>query len=244
MTQVAAIVVTRQPQPPLDWFATISTVLIVVMFLWPPQFHYHFAAFLAPFLALTLALPVSRLLGGARRTAAWPSPGRARPGRRRPARLAWPSPPWRRWRSWWWRRFQFRFESAIPRVIGPIPATIDRAGAARRLRADRPGVGHAGRQQVRLHRPELPADGGQPRHHAGAVGRPEAADGSGERAGGERVRGTRRSATPSTSSSPPPTPGGSRGARQLEAYFASHFTQLYESPRRLILYVRKDLRAG
>ena len=32
------------------------------MFLWPPQFHYHFAEFLARFMALTIALPVSRLL--------------------------------------------------------------------------------------------------------------------------------------------------------------------------------------
>jgi hypothetical protein len=32
------------------------------MFLWPSQFHYHFAAFLAPFLGLAIALPFARLL--------------------------------------------------------------------------------------------------------------------------------------------------------------------------------------
>jgi hypothetical protein len=31
---------------------------------------------------------------------------------------------------------------------------------------------------------------------------------------------------------------------QLDSYFASHFSQIYQSPRRLILYVRKGLRAG
>src|SRR5262249_60726577 len=58
----AAVAPTPGPPPTLDWFATVSAVLIVAMFLWPPQFHYHFAQFLAPFMALALALPVSRLL--------------------------------------------------------------------------------------------------------------------------------------------------------------------------------------
>ncbi len=31
---------------------------------------------------------------------------------------------------------------------------------------------------------------------------------------------------------------------QLEAYFASHFHQVYRSPRKLVLYVRSGLRAG
>jgi hypothetical protein len=46
----------------LDWFALATTVIIVANFLWPDQFHYHFSAFLAPFLALAIALPVARLL--------------------------------------------------------------------------------------------------------------------------------------------------------------------------------------
>jgi alpha-1,2-mannosyltransferase len=44
---------------PLGWFALASTWLVVAMFLWPSQFHYHFAAFLAPFLSLAVALPLT-----------------------------------------------------------------------------------------------------------------------------------------------------------------------------------------
>ena len=47
--------------PALDLFAVGSGGLIVLAFLWSDQFHYHFAAFLAPFLALSIALPVSAL---------------------------------------------------------------------------------------------------------------------------------------------------------------------------------------
>jgi hypothetical protein len=46
---------------PLEWFALASTWLVVAMFLWPSQFYYHFAAFLTPFLALAIALPLARL---------------------------------------------------------------------------------------------------------------------------------------------------------------------------------------
>jgi alpha-1,2-mannosyltransferase len=67
VTRVAPVLVTRRPQPTLDLFATVTAVLVVLMFLWPPQFHYHFAAFLAPWIALTIALPVSRIPGGAPR---------------------------------------------------------------------------------------------------------------------------------------------------------------------------------
>jgi hypothetical protein len=52
----------RQGPPALEWFALASTAVIVVMFTWPDQFHYHFAAFLAPFFAMCIALPLSRLL--------------------------------------------------------------------------------------------------------------------------------------------------------------------------------------
>jgi len=73
---LALIVATGQLPAKLEWFAVGSTVLIVLMFLWPSQFHYHFPAFLAPFLALAAALPVSRLLAlHAHRTA--PAPGQA-----------------------------------------------------------------------------------------------------------------------------------------------------------------------
>jgi hypothetical protein len=62
----------HSPPPALDWFATGTCALVVAAFLWPADFYYHYAGFLAPFLALVLALPASRLLaalpaGGTRR---------------------------------------------------------------------------------------------------------------------------------------------------------------------------------
>jgi hypothetical protein len=50
------------PPPALDWFATVTCALVVAAFLWPADFYYHYAGFLAPFAALALALPLSRLL--------------------------------------------------------------------------------------------------------------------------------------------------------------------------------------
>jgi glycosyl transferase family 87 len=81
IVQAAAWLVTRRPPPPLDWFATLSAALIVAIFLWPPYFASHYSAFLGPFLAMSLTLPVSRLVtglsGAARRQA---QPGRAGEG--------------------------------------------------------------------------------------------------------------------------------------------------------------------
>jgi alpha-1,2-mannosyltransferase len=62
VTLVAASLVTRKPPPPLEWFGVASAALVVVGFMWPPGFFFHFPAFLAPWLALALALPASRLL--------------------------------------------------------------------------------------------------------------------------------------------------------------------------------------
>jgi alpha-1,2-mannosyltransferase len=116
VTQVAAALVTRQPQPVLDWFATVATIVVVLMFLWPPQFHYHFCAFLAPFLALTLALPVSRLLAGLPDGTASPAAkhqlGLAALGVAGLILVVLAG-------------LQARFESGVPKVIGPIPARID-----------------------------------------------------------------------------------------------------------------------
>jgi len=66
----------HSPQPALDRFATGSCALVVAAFLWPVDFYYHYAAFLAPFLALTMALPAARLLaalptGGTRTRLRW-----------------------------------------------------------------------------------------------------------------------------------------------------------------------------
>ena len=48
--------------PALDWFVTGTCALVVAAFLWPADFYYHYAGFLAPFVGLVIALPVSRLL--------------------------------------------------------------------------------------------------------------------------------------------------------------------------------------
>ena len=57
-----AFLLTWRPPPALDLFAVASATLVFAAFLWPDQFHYHFAAFLAPFLALAIGLPLSALL--------------------------------------------------------------------------------------------------------------------------------------------------------------------------------------
>jgi len=62
----AAWLVTRRGPGALDLFAIAATVLVVAAFLLPDDFYYHYAGFLAPFLALSLALPAGRLLGDPR----------------------------------------------------------------------------------------------------------------------------------------------------------------------------------
>jgi len=81
LTCALASMLTRRPPPALEWFALATATLVVAMFLWPKQFHYHFSGFLAPFFALAIALPVSRLM-----SAVGPSAGR--PGIRQEIRWA------------------------------------------------------------------------------------------------------------------------------------------------------------
>jgi Glycosyltransferase family 87 len=66
VVQAAAWRAAHSPPPPLDWFATLSAVLVVAMFLWPTYFATHYSAFLAPFLAMAVALPCARLVAGLR----------------------------------------------------------------------------------------------------------------------------------------------------------------------------------
>jgi hypothetical protein len=58
---LAALAAWARPAP-LDWFAAGTMALVVAIFLWPSQFHYHFCAFLAPFLGLAIALPLPAAL--------------------------------------------------------------------------------------------------------------------------------------------------------------------------------------
>jgi hypothetical protein len=75
-SMAVASLITHAPPLPLEWFGVATTALVVVTFMWPPGFFFHFPGFLAPFLALAIALPASRLL-----TAAQPLADRAAAGR-------------------------------------------------------------------------------------------------------------------------------------------------------------------
>ncbi len=59
---VAASRLTAQRPPLLEQFALAAGALTVIAFLWPADFYYHYAGFLAPFLALAIALPVARFV--------------------------------------------------------------------------------------------------------------------------------------------------------------------------------------
>ncbi len=59
---VLAVRLTHQAPPALEKFATATFALVAVAFLWPSDFYNHYSAFLAPFLALAIALPLSRVL--------------------------------------------------------------------------------------------------------------------------------------------------------------------------------------
>src|SRR6202035_3752474 len=46
----------------LDWYVAVSGGLMAIIFLWPPQFHYHFVGFLVPFLAMSVGLTAARVV--------------------------------------------------------------------------------------------------------------------------------------------------------------------------------------
>jgi hypothetical protein len=239
----AAIVVTQQPPPVLDWFAAVTTMLIVAMFLWPPQFHYHFTEFLAPFMALTLALPVARLFGGAQPDGSlavtWPRTGSAKAARQAGTAIFAVSALVLAVVA----VFQFRFESGAAKVIGPIPAAIDQkipSGAC--VLTDQVSVSLAANRFVSTD-PNCPklvdslgttlalSDGLKPKTGAANVARVN-------EAWSQAFSKTQYVLLTQTN------PRRIAWSPQLEAYFASHFHLVYESPRKLMLYVRNGLRAG
>ena len=63
---VAASRLAGERPPLLEQFALASGVLTIIAFLWPADFYYHYAGFLAPFLALAIALPVARFVDALR----------------------------------------------------------------------------------------------------------------------------------------------------------------------------------
>ena len=243
VAQAGAMAITHRPPPTLDWFAMASTALIVAMFLWPPQFHYHFAQFLAPFLALSLALSVSRLLYGAEPgedlAVSWPRTSGPRAARRlgmgivsvTAVALAAAAV------------LQFRSDAVYTPVMGPVPAAVGRLippGAcvltdqvsvtllANRFESSDPRcpqmVDSLGTTLALSH-------GLKPRTGAATVPAVTAwwkqAFSNAQYALFTRSNATRIAWSPA-----------------LKAYLASHFTQIYQSPNRLTLYVRKGLRTG
>ena len=214
-----AWMITRRPPPPLDWFAVATAALIVIAFMWPPGFFFHFPAFLAPFLALAIALPASRLLDAVR-----PS-GQAR---------------WLPWAAAGlagvvivvFAVIQVRSESALtPRVRPEGHRRGPADDPARGVRADRPGVLHDRRQPVRLQRARLLADDRPPGHRLRP--QPRARRGCRARA---RSRPWRRSCgTHSTTPSTSGWPAGTTCRRiawtpALGAYFHRNFVRvLYDT---------------
>jgi hypothetical protein len=238
VTQAVAVVTTHRPPPTLDWFATVSAVFIVAMFLWPPQFHYHFATFLAPFLALALALPVSRLLYGIQPAesvaVSWPSTFKPRDARRLGMAIVSMTAVVLTVVA----LFQFRLVSQPVRILGRIPANIERLippgacvltdtasviVAANRFESDDPRcpqiVDSVGTTLALSY-------GLKPRTGAAKVPAVNAAWNQAF-SNAQYVL-----LTPSNVRRIPWTPA-------LKAYLTSQFTQIYESPKGLILYVRK-----
>jgi alpha-1,2-mannosyltransferase len=58
---VAAFLISRRRPTPLEWFALGSTITVGVAQLAPAQYYPHYAAFIAPFLAILLAVSLWRL---------------------------------------------------------------------------------------------------------------------------------------------------------------------------------------
>jgi hypothetical protein len=126
----AAWLISRRPPPLLERFVVLTSALIIVMFCLAPQFYYHFVAFLMPFLAASIALPISRLLTGA------PVPGPPHASEF-PAHQPQARQPKARWALWFATGLtaaaivvaavlQFRAESLRAGGSGPGPRAVDR----------------------------------------------------------------------------------------------------------------------
>ena len=130
---ISASRVTGYPPSPLEWFALVTATVVVIAFLVPADFYYHYPGFLAPFLALAIALPAARLID-----AVGPAGGPAAPAARRRPGCAAGSRAWPGCSSW-----RCRWPSRRPRTAGadlPRPVRGPRAGRpTRRVRAVGPG---------------------------------------------------------------------------------------------------------
>jgi alpha-1,2-mannosyltransferase len=87
---VAASRLTGERPPLLEQFALAAAALTILAFLWPADFYYHYAGFLAPFLALAIALPVARFVNALRAARTGDPAGPPRPVARLVIRYATP----------------------------------------------------------------------------------------------------------------------------------------------------------
>jgi alpha-1,2-mannosyltransferase len=74
-SSVWASLLTHKRPPPLEAFTLVCGAIVLLSFLWPVDFYYHYPGFFAPFLALALALPLARLAGALQPVAQRRSPG-------------------------------------------------------------------------------------------------------------------------------------------------------------------------
>ena len=84
-SSVAASRLTGRRPPLLEQFSLAAGALTIIAFLWPADFYYHYAGFLAPFLALAIALPVARFVDALRASRAGEAQGGDRAAPQRPA---------------------------------------------------------------------------------------------------------------------------------------------------------------
>jgi hypothetical protein len=246
----AAWLISRHPPPLLERFVVLTSALIIVMFCLAPQFYYHFVAFLVPFLAASIALPISRLVTGAPA----PSPPHASEF---PARQPQARQPKARRVLWWFATgltaaaivvaavLQFQAESLGAGASGPGPRAIERIippGAcvltdqvsitilANRFYSDVPGcpqmVNSIG-TDLALSHGRTPSDGAGSVPAVAAVWR--------------QAFSHAQMVVLSSSSA-----GRIAWTPALRAYFAANFVELRSHWKRVTLYKRKhfDLRAA
>jgi hypothetical protein len=61
LAYLAVAITMRRLPAPLDWYAIIGLVAVIIMFLWPYNYWSHYGGFAGPFIALVLALPAGLL---------------------------------------------------------------------------------------------------------------------------------------------------------------------------------------
>ena len=168
-----ATVASRRLPPALETFALFTTALVAIAFLVPNDYYYHYAAFLGPFLALAVVLPVSRLASVLRSRREAGGPRAVRPRAVVPGAV--PGRPGRHGRGGAGPGRAAGTDAARPE----LPRRGGRGGGRRAdhpgrlVRRGRRGVLHDRGQPVRVHGARLPGDRGHHRQRLHPVARPE-----------------------------------------------------------------------